>query len=343
MLPERVDDVEQLDELLSRPSPKAVATLRDTPGDLMILGAGGKMGPTLARMAVRAGAEVDGRRRVLAVSRFSDASLQDRLQEWGVETVSGDLLDRTVLTDLPDAPLIVFMAGMKFGATGNEPLTWAMNTHLPALVCERFPRSRVVVLSTGNVYGLVDHRSGGSREADPPHPAGEYAMSCLGRERIVQYLSAQNGIRSAIVRLNYSVELRYGVLVDLAQQIHSGRPIDLAMSYVNVVWQGDACASILCTLGECEVPPRIVNIAGPHVLRVREICEQLAARMDCTVRFTGEETDSALLNDGSAARTRHGEATVPVERILDWTADWVVRGGTTYGKPTHFEVRDGRF
>lgn len=343
MLPARIDTVDQLDELLSRPSPSAVELLRDMPGDLMILGAGGKMGPTLARMAVRASESGGRSRRVLAVSRFSDPSVRARLRDWGVETIAGDLLDRSVLDQLPDAPNIVFMAGMKFGATGNESLTWAMNTYLPAMVCERFPTSRIVALSTGNVYGLVDHNSGGSTEADPLNPAGEYAMSCLGRERIIQYFSRQNGTPGAIVRLNYAVELRYGVLIDLAQRIHAEQPIDLGMGYVNVIWQGDACASILCTLAECTAPPRIVNVAGPEILRVRDICEQLARRLDRPVRFTGVEADTALLNDGSAARARHGEATVTMERILDWTAAWVLGGGMTLGKPTQFEVRDGAF
>jgi nucleoside-diphosphate-sugar epimerase len=343
MLPERVEHVEQLEELLSRPTPRAVETLRETPGDLLILGAGGKMGPTLARMAVRASEAAGHSRRVLAVSRFSDPAVRDRLQACGVETIPGDLLERRVLKHLPDAPNVIFMAGMKFGATDNQPLTWAMNTHLPALVCERFPTSRIVALSTGNVYGLVDHSGGGSREADPLNPTGEYAMSCLGRERIFQYFSRLNETPGAIVRLNYAVELRYGVLVDLAQRIYAGEPIDLGMSYVNVIWQGDACASILCTLAECTVPPRIVNIAGQEIVRVRDICEQLARRAGCPVRFTGQETDTALLNDGSAARVRHGAPTVPLERLLDWTVDWVVCGGTTLGKPTHFEVRDGDF
>lgn len=343
MLPERIDDLEQLDELLSRPTGCAVDALQGARGDIMILGAGGKMGPTLARMAIRACETAGGGRRLLAVSRFSDASVRDRLQTAGIETISGDLLDRTVLKNLPDVPNIVFMAGMKFGSTGNEPLTWAMNTYLPAMIFERFASSRIVALSTGNVYGLVDHNGGGSVEDDPPNPAGEYAMSCLGRERIIQYLSQQNGTRSAIVRLNYAVELRYGVLLDLAEQIHAGRPIDLGMSYVNVIWQGDACASILCTLGECDVPPRIVNVAGPDILCVRDICEELAQRMDRTVQFTGHVSETALLNDGSAARARHGELTVSLERILDWTADWVTRRKPTLGKPTHFEVRSGSF
>ena len=342
MIPDTIADIEQLDELLSRPTDKTVEALQAIPGDILILGAGGKMGPTLARMAIRS-AESGPPRRVIAVSRFSDPTVQIRLEKFGAETIVGDLLDHEFLEALPDAPNVIFMAGMKFGATSAESLTWAMNTHLPALVCTRFSDSRIVAFSTGNVYGLVHKDGGGSTETSPTHPVGEYAMSCLGRERIFQYFSERDQVPAALIRLNYATELRYGVLVDLAQRIAAGKPVDVGMSYVNVIWQGDASAMTLCTLRDCSVPPAIVNIAGGTLLRVRDVCRQLAERMGTDVSFTGEESDLALLNNGHFAHARYGEPKMTTERILDWTADWILRGGLTHGKPTGFESRDGKF
>ncbi len=343
MLPETIHTVDELDELLSRPSVAAIDALRRTPGDIVILGVGGKMGPTLARMARRA-ADAAGRpRRIIGVSRFRETGLRERLHGWGVETTAADLLERTVLDSLPDAPLVVFMTGMKFGATGQEPLTWAMNVHLPALVCERYARSRIAAFSTGNVYGLVPCHSGGSVETDPPDPAGEYAMSCLGRERIFEHFSLTNGTPVAILRLNYATELRYGVLVDLATRVWHEQPIDLAMGAVNVIWQGDACAMTLGALADCSAPAYILNVAGPELLRVRGICDRLGELLGRTPHFIGDEGTDALLNNGSAGHRRYGAPQVDVERMLRWVSDWVRRGGATLGKPTHFEVRDGKF
>ncbi len=343
MLPETLRTVDELEELLSRPSEQAVRAFAAVPGDVLILGAGGKMGPTLARMAVRASEAAGTGRRVVAVSRFGDPASREPLEACGVETIAGDLLDPAFVASLPEAPNVVFMAGMKFGSTGAEATTWAMNTHLPALVCQRFSHSRLVAFSTGNVYGLVPRDSGGSAEADAANPVGEYAMSCLGRERIVQYFSERDQVPAVLIRLNYATELRYGVLVDLAKKIADGEPVDLTMGYVNVIWQGDASALTLSTLPDCGLPPTIVNVAGPDVLHVRNVCERLAERMGTVARFVGEESDRALLNDGRRAHARYGEPAVSIERLLDWTADWVQRGGPTLGKPTRFESRDGKF
>ena len=301
------------------------------------------MGPSLVRMAVRGSVEAEVTRQVMAVSRFGDAAVRKQLEDSGAETIAGDLLDRDFLKTLPDVPNVIFMTGMKFGAASDLPLTWAMNTHLPSLICERFRNSRIAAFSTGNVYGLVHRNTGGSTETSPVRPVGEYAMSCLGRERMFEYFSLRDRIPTVLLRLNYATELRYGVLVDLAQKVAAGEPIDLGMSYVNVIWQGDASSLALCTLGDCGIPATVANIAGPAILRVREICEQLADRMGTRVSFTGEESDLALLNNGNHLHQKYGEPTVSIKRLLDWTADWVARGGPTHGKPTRFESRDGQF
>ena len=343
MIPDTITDVEQLEELLSRPTDRAVEALRAVPGDVLIAGAGGEMGPTLTRMVIRGSAVAGRPRRVIAVSRFGDSAVRRRLDECGADTIAGDLLDRDFLDTLPNAPNVIFMAGMKFGGAHDLPLTWAMNAHLPSLICERFQHSRIVAFSTGNVYGLVHRDSGGSTEKSPVWPVGEYAMSCLGRERMFQYFSLRDRIPTVLLRLNYATELRYGVLVDLAQKVAAGEPIDLGMSYVNVIWQGDASSLALCTLGDCGIPATVANIAGSAILRVRDICEQLADRLGTRVSFAGDESDLALLNNGSHLHQKYGEPSVSIERLLDWTADWIARGGPTHGKPTRFESQDGQF
>jgi nucleoside-diphosphate-sugar epimerase len=343
MLPETIDSVDELDVVLSRPTSAAIDALRRTPGDILLLGVGGKMGPTLARMARRAADDAGIPRRIIGVSRFQDPELRRRFEAWGVDTIAGDLLDRSFLASLPDSPLVLFMTGMKFGSTGQEPLTWAMNVYLPALVCERYARSHIAAFSTGNVYGLVPCDGGGSVENDPPNPAGEYAISCLGRERIFEHFSLTNHTPVAILRLNYATELRYGVLVDLAKRVWNEHPVDLAMGSVNVIWQGDACAMTLCALADCASPAFILNVAGPELLRVREICERLGDLLGKPPRFIGAEGTDALLNNGSAGHQRYGLPQVDAGRMLHWVADWVRRGGALLGKPTHFEVRDGKF
>jgi nucleoside-diphosphate-sugar epimerase len=342
-LPEWIRDAAHLDDLLSEPSAAAIDGIRAAGGDILVLGAGGKMGPTLARMARRAMDAAGLRFRTIAVARFSSTQLRHTLEAHGVETIPCDLLDETAVEALPDAPNVIFMAGRKFGSTGDEPLTWAMNTHVPAIVCRRYRKSRIVAFSTGNVYGLIPRGRGGSREEDVPAPIGEYAMSCLGRERIFQYFSAANGTRVAILRLNYAVEMRYGVLVDLAQRIAGGGPIDLAMGYVNVIWQGDANAMALAALAHTSSPALILNVAGPEELSVRAISEDLARRMGSTVSFAGTEMNDALLSNATRGYDVCGKPRVDTARLLTWTADWVQRGGESLWKPTHFESRAGRF
>ncbi len=330
----------ELEEALSRPSPSLAAALARAPGDIIVLGAGGKMGPSLARMAHRA----DPGRRVIAVSRWTDAAAAGALEADGVEISRADLLDPRALATLPDAPNVVFMAGQKFGTAGDPSLTWAMNAAVPAFVAERYTGSRTVVFSTGNVYALAPVSSGGGRETDAPAPVGEYAWSCLARERVFTAAAHRYRTPTAIARLNYAHDLRYGVLTDLAARITAGAPIDLAMGYVNVIWQGDANAIALTALAHASAPePFIVNVAGPGVLRVADLAEALAARLGQPARLVGSESDDALLSDGARMRTVLGDPLLPLDTLLDWVAEWVSRGGRLLGKPTKFERRDGTF
>src|SRR3989440_886105 len=338
-----VRDIEELDELLSEPSEAVIRTLAALDGDIVILGVGGKMGPTLARMAKRASEIAGVSRRVIGVSRFSSPRLESQLQAQGVETVRGDLLDPKSLSALPDAANIVFMAGMKFGTTGQESQTWAMNSFLPGLVGERYRHSRIAAFSTGNVYGLSPVSLGGSREQDALNPAGEYAMSCLGRERIFEHFSRRNETRMSILRLNYATELRYGVLVDIAQRVYAGQPVSLSMGYLNAIWQGDASAMSLQALGIASVPPFVINIAGPELLSVRRVAEQFGERLHKPVRFEGQESADALLSDARKSYELFGHPRVDANQLIAWIADWLNRGGATLARPTHFEERAGRF
>jgi nucleoside-diphosphate-sugar epimerase len=342
-LDDSIRDVEHLEELLSEPSPGAIDALARLPGDLAILGVGGKMGPTLARMARRASDAAGGRRRIFGVARFSSPGLADRLQAHGVEPVRCDLLDPGQLDRLPDAENVVAMLGMKFGATGQEALTWAMNSHLPAVVCDRYRKSRIVAFSTGNVYGLSPAHLGGALETDPPRPAGEYSISCLGRERMYEYFSRTWDMPMALLRLNYACELRYGVLVDIARKVQAGEPIDLAMGHLNAIWQGDANAMALCAFTHLSSPPTVLNLAGPELLSVRRVAEEFGRLLDRPVTFRGAEAADAFLSNAQKAHALFGYPRVPVGRLIGWVADWVRRGGASLDRPTHFEVRDGKF
>ncbi|OAI45206.1 epimerase [Planctomycetaceae bacterium SCGC AG-212-F19] len=338
-----IADVAQLDDLLSEPSAGAVATLGRLAGDLMLLGVGGKMGPTLARMARRASDAAGTRRRIIGVSRFSSGPLEGQLRDQGVETIRCDLLDQAQLDRLPDVPNVLFMTGMKFGSTGNEAMTWAMNAYLPGMVCQKFRQSRIVAFSTGNVYGLTPVVRGGSLESDPLNPVGEYALSCLGRERIFEHFSRTLGIPMALLRLNYATELRYGVLVDVARAVWEGQPIDLAMGNLNAIWQADANAMALCAFDHLASPPRVLNLAGPELLSVRRIAEQFGALLNKPVTFRGAEQPEALLSNGQLGHRLMGYPRIGVRQMVEWIADWVRRGGASLGKPTHFEVRDGTY
>lgn len=335
--------VDELEEVLSRPTPAVVRAMADLKGDILVLGVGGKMGPTLARMARRASDEAGVTRRVMGVSRFSSTGLEQRLNAWGVETIRCDLLERAALDHLPDADNIVFMAGMKFGATENPALTWAMNCHLPALVCERFRPSRLAAFSSGNVYGMTSTAGSGSAETDSPAPIGEYAATVLGRERMFEYFSRRHETPLVLLRLNYAVELRYGVLVDLANKILAGEPIDVSIGNANVIWQAEANAMSLQSLQVAACPPRVLNIAGPEFLRIRDVSKRLGELLDKPVRFSGTETGEAFLSNAEASHTLLHRPLITVDQMIRWTADWVLHGGEDLGKPTHFESRDGRY
>jgi len=326
----------KLEEALSRPSHADVDFLRRHPGDILILGAGGKIGPSLARLCRRAADAAGTPRRVIAVSR-------NLVVEQGVETIACDLLDRAAAARLPRCPNVLYLAGRKFGSTGNPELTWAMNAVIPAIVAERFLESRIVVFSTGNVYALRDPADGGSRETDEPAPVGEYAQSCLGRERVFQYFSQQYGLRCLLFRLNYAVDLRYGVLVDIARKVHAEAPVELAVPAFNVIWQRDTNSYALRSLEYCASPPRILNITGPEILTVRRAAEFFAQRWNKPCRFAGDEGRMALLSDASASHALMGLPSVLEPALAEMVAHWVETGGETLGKPTHFEVADGRF
>lgn len=332
----------ELEDRLSAPTPQVIETLSQLDGDLLILGVAGKMGPSLARMARRACDASGINRRVIGVSRFT-AGGERELEAHGVETSRCDLMDRRAVEQLPKRQNVVYMAGRKFGSTGNEALTWAANAYLPALICEVLEPRRVVAFSTGNVYGLVPVDSGGSRESDPPAPAGEYAMSCLGRERLFEHFSRERDIPMALIRLNYACDLRYGVLVDVASKVWRGVEIDVTMGYVNTIWQGDANAMTLSAFGHVSTPPWVVNVTGPERLSIRSVARAMGARFGKPARCTGRESPTALLSNPARAVETLGAPMVSADTLIEWVADWVARGGRSLHKPTHFESRDGRF
>lgn len=333
----------ELESLLTAPTDQLIQVFRELPGDILVLGVAGKMGPTLAKMALRASEAAGTARKVIGVARFSNPEEQSKLETAGIKTIKGDLLDRNFLASLPDCPNVVFMAGMKFGSTGNESLTWAMNTHLPALICQRFEKSRIAAFSTGNVYGLCPLRLGGSLESDATNPVGEYAMSCLGRERIFEHFSRTKKIPLSILRLNYACELRYGVIVDLAQQVLAGKEIDVAMGAFNVIWQADANAVALASLLHASSPPLVLNIAGPEVLSVRRVCLRLGEILGQEVHFTGAEAPDAILSNAQLSHRLCGYPRIGAHHLIEMIGNWMKEGGKLLGKPTHFESRSGRF
>lgn len=333
---------DELLELLSQPNAPDVQAMGSLDGDVMVLGAGGKMGPSLARLARRASDHAGVARRVIAVSRFSRPGAREALASANVETVTCNLLDEDAVAALPDAPNVLLMAGRKFGTDDDPSSTRAANEDLPAVVARRFARSRIVAFSTGNVYPLSDVNGRGPTEDDPVAPIGAYAGSALARERVLTAASRDRETPMAILRLNYAVELRYGVLRDLADFLIQGEPIDVTMGYVNVIWQRDANAVALGALRQCASPPFVLNVTG-RKHSVRRLAEALATRLDVEPAFVGTEAPTALLSDASRCRAMFGLPTLPLDTILDWVADWVRRGGSSFEQPTHFQEREGRF
>ena len=338
-LPERFPDAAALDEFLTRPGQALIDDLAAVPGDIMVLGAGGKMGPTLVRLAKR-GAPA---KRIIAVARFSEPGLKKHLDNAGIETITCDLMDRGAVERLPRPANVIFMAGRKFGASAKQALTWAMNVYVPAIIAEAFRDSRIVVFSTGNVYPLTDVEQRPPDETTTPRPVGEYAQSCLGRERMFEYFSGVHGTSGRLFRLNYAIDLRYGVLHDIAAKVRAGVPVDVTMGYVNVIWQGDANALALRCLKHCTAPTTPLNVSGIDTLSVRWLTEELGRRLDRKAVITGSEAPTALLTDSAAAVRLFGPPRVPIRAMLDWVADWVSRSMPSFDKPTKFEVRDGVF
>jgi nucleoside-diphosphate-sugar epimerase len=338
-LPDIIPDVASLDDLLCRPSQALMDDLQRVDGDIMILGVAGKMGPTLAGLAKAALPH----RRIIGVARFSDPGTKAWLQARGIETINCDLLDEAAIRTLPKTPNIIFMAGRKFGAEGDLSLTWAMNAHVPALVAQVFVNSRIVAFSTGCVYPFVPVNGNGADESVPPDPPGEYAQSCVGRERMFEYFSRKFATPGRLFRLNYAIDMRYGVLHDIATKILGSKPIDVSLGHVNFIWQGDASAQALRCLAHCDMPTSPINVSGHEILSVRDLARKLGARLGREPVIVGTEQPTAWLTDTSQAVRLFGEPVVSTERLIAWTADWVVRAMPSLGKPTKYEVRDGRY
>ncbi|MBN2130115.1 MAG: NAD(P)-dependent oxidoreductase [Sedimentisphaerales bacterium] len=339
MRDERPTSENELENLLSEPEDATIAALGSVPGDIAVLGAGGKMGPTLAMMLRKAASG----RTIYAVSRFSNRQVKGRIEEKGIETIEADLLDEAAWAGLPDVPNVFYLVGMKFGVTGQQPLTWAMNAYVPALAARRYRDSRIVALSTGNVYAFVDSQSGGAREEDEPGPVGEYAQSCLGRERMFQHFSNCHGTPVTLIRLNYANECRYGIIVDLTHKILHGEPVDVTMGAVNLIWQGDANNTIIRSLRFADSPPAILNVTGRETVRVRELAARIGEVLGRKPVLTGVEADSALLSNASRCVETLGAPATSLDEMVERIATWVAAGGKVLNKPTKYDVRDGRF
>jgi nucleoside-diphosphate-sugar epimerase len=335
--------VEKLYQHLLQPSDELVADISRLKGDIIILGVGGKMGPALAKLAKQAIDKAGVNKRVIGVSRFSEAGLQDELNSLGIETYEADLLKDDQLDTLPDVENVLYLAGTKFGTTGKEGFTWAMNAYLPGRVAQKYRNSRMVVFSTGNVYHLTPVAMGGADESYTPQPYGEYAQSCLGRERLFQYYAEKNNTPVLIYRLNYANDVAYGVLLEIARSVKEKRPIDLCMGHVNVIWQGDANEMALRCLHHCNVPSRILNITGPETVSVRWLAKEFGKLFNETPQFVNEEKETALLSNAAEAFKLFGYPKVPLKTMMELIVAWINEGGKISNKPTHFQERAGQF
>lgn len=342
-LPEKINSEEQLDELISRPYDELVNFFSKLEGDILILGINGKIGPSLARMARRACEQAGVRKTITGVDRNFSPEQRSGFNKIGIDTIEGDLLDVNFVNGLPETENIFFLAGMKFGAVDNLPMTWAINSYLPAIVAEKFKNSSIVAFSTGCVYPLVPVSSGGSEESDPPVAIGEYAQSCLGRERMFEYGSLRYHTKCVLIRLNYSVEMRYGVLVDIATKVQKREPIDLSMGHFNVIWQGDVNNYVLRSLQIASCPAKIINLTGPEILSVRNVANEFGSLMGIEPLFVNRESETALLSNSSEAHKLFGLPLVGISNVIRWIAGWLMEDRRLLGKPTHFEVRDGKY
>lgn len=338
-----IETITELEEKLSRPSTRLIADMAKIEGDIMILGLGGKMGPSLAKLAKRAMDATGMEKKVMGASRFSNNGLYQELTEFGIKCIPMDLLDDKALLKLPHAKNVIYMAGNKFGTAGNEHFTWTMNAYLPGRISEKYKDSNIVVLSTGNVYPFLPIDSGGATEKVKPSPVGEYAQSCLGRERVFEHFSIKNGTEMLIFRLNYALDLRYGVLLEVAQAVANKAPIDLSMGFVNVIWQGDANEYAIRSLLHCKSPAKKLNITGPEVIAIQWLAEEFGKLLDKTPIFENCPSKTALLNNPAQAHKLFGKPFVSLEEMIRWTAHWVKIGGKQHGKPTHFQERKGNF
>ncbi len=338
-LPDVIDTTDQLQEVLSRPSDALVEFIRTLDGDVMILGVGGKIGPTMARMVHRAAQAAGAKKPLIAVARRPVPALAAE----GIETLTCDLLDPAAVRKLPAVENIIYLVGRKFGSTGNEPLTWATNVIAPYHVAQVFSGSRIVAFSTGCVYPIMDVKTGGATEETPAEPVGEYAMSCLGRERMFDHFSQTRGLRVVHLRLNYAAELRYGVLVDVATNVFNGRAVDLTTGFANVIWQGDACDKAIRALVLADSPPRILNVTGPEIISIRDVARQFARLFGTDAIFAGREKGRGYLSNAATADALLGGPTVTLDRLIQWTAHWITGCGENLGKPTHFETQNGKY
>lgn len=335
--------LQELEDKLAQPSEQLIRDIAAVDGDIMLLGVGGKMGPSLARLAMNAIREAGVNKKVIGASRFSSGTLRQELEADGVQTIAVDLLNDQDLMSLPDVPNILYMAGNKFGTMGNEHFTWAMNSYLPGRVAEKYRNSRIVAFSTGNVYPLSPVVKGGMQETESTGPVGEYGQSCLGRERIFEHFSHKYNIPMTIYRLNYAIDLRYGVLLEIAKSVKAGKPVDVTMGHANCIWQGDANEIALRCLNVCSTPPTVVNVTGPETISMRWAAQELGKRMGIEPVITGTESDTALLSNASKAMQLFGYPRVSLLQMIDWIADWVSQGGETWNKPTHFQEREGKY
>jgi nucleoside-diphosphate-sugar epimerase len=335
--------IDKIEAELTTPTPGLIEDIANLEGDIAVLGVGGKVGPSVAIMAQRAIDEAGLDKKVYGVARFSDQAARDSLEKYGVTTVKADLTNDAELAALPDAANVIYMAGKKFDTVGNEDFTWMMNSYLPGRVAERFRDSRIVAFSTLVTYPLADVATGGSREEDASGPIGEYAASCLGRERVFEHFSRKNGTPLLIFRLGYAIETRYGVLREIAQAVKDGQPIPLEMGHASVIWQRDVAAYALRSLRLADNPPRKLNITGPEIVSIRWLAERFGERLGKSPVFEGTESGTAYVMDGSALQGEFGFPTTTLQEMIDVVSEWVAASGPSIGKPTKFQVRNGAF